>query len=189
MFQLPFVLHNIFLIKAQRAYNIRLTFPLAWGFYQNAKIFHLWNRLFPPQFSHWCMWLLYKIHSPPPRDTSPKIRFFKNRIKGDYLKLRKQKPIYAMKYGLSSSWWNTEFASDFLPKKWSFPSSSKKGEEGNTGLPWHFMTHILKSSLFATYLMCFIPLVLTHSICLYSKNTSESTKRHIVLLWRLLSAT
>lgn len=175
MFQLPFVLHNIFLIKAQRAYNILLTFPLAGGFYQNAKTFHLWNRLFPPQFSHWLYGYFTRcISSPPPlRDTSPKIRFFKNRIKGDCLKLRKQKPVYAMKYGLSSSWWNTEFASDFLPKKWSFPSSSKKGEEGNTGLPWYFMTHILKSSLFATYLMCFMPLVFTHGICLYSKHVRE----------------
>lgn len=118
----------------------------------------------------------------PPWDTSPKSRFFKNRIKGDCLKLRKQKPVYAMKYGLSSSWWDTEFASDFLPKKWSFPSSSKKGEEGNTGRPWYFMTHILKSSLFATYVMCFIPLVLTHCICLYSKHVREHRTSHCTAL-------
>lgn len=172
MFQLPFLLHNIFLIKVQRAYNILLTFPLAWGFYQNAKTSHLWNRLFSPPFSHWCTWLLCKMHFSPLR-YPPKIRFFKKRIKGDCLKLRKQKPVYAMKYGLSSRWWNTEFASDFRPKKWSFPSSSKKGEEGNTGLPWYFMTHILKSSRFATYLMCFLPLGFTHSICLCSKHVRE----------------
>lgn len=37
-----------------------------------------------------------------------------------------------------------KFASDFLHKKRNFPSSSKDGEEGASGLPQYFMTHVLK---------------------------------------------